>query len=72
MDIEKFLLLDIEELKVLHEQSVSRLTQALLDGADWQSVQDYRHEITELEIAIFKRTSVGDVNPAEGQNRITS
>ena len=53
----------------MYANAAARLKEALLNGAEWEAVQEYRHEVTELEIALHKRLRMDPFNPAAHQNR---
>ncbi|RYY39593.1 MAG: hypothetical protein EOO08_09820 [Chitinophagaceae bacterium] len=55
MDHTNFLRLDLEALKVMYVDAATRLKEALLNGAEWKALQELRHDVTELEIALYKK-----------------
>ena len=59
--------LDTEALRNLYQQKQRELTESLLSGALWQDVRDQRKQVTELSIALYRRTQGG--NPAEHRTR---
>ncbi|RYY85064.1 MAG: hypothetical protein EOO15_17940 [Chitinophagaceae bacterium] len=72
MDHNKLVQLELDTLKDMYANAASNLKEALLNGAEWDAVQEYRHDVTELEIALFKKLRSGQLNPAENQNRAST
>ncbi|TCJ19376.1 hypothetical protein EPD60_02890 [Flaviaesturariibacter flavus] len=72
MDHKKLIQLELETLKDMYANAATILKQALLDGADWDALQEYRHDVTELEIALYKKLRMAGGNPAENQNRAST
>ena len=71
MDQETLINLDLDTLKDMYANAASKLKTALLDGSPWDSVQEYRHDVTELEIALYKKVRSGSLHPAGHLNRTT-
>ncbi|GAB4092554.1 hypothetical protein [Flaviaesturariibacter terrae] len=56
----------------MYANAAVKLKDALLDGTPWESVQEYRHAVTELEIALYKKVRLPDSHPAGNQNRASA
>lgn len=68
MDPEIFSTLDLPTLRQHHAQAVARLHAALLDGASWEELREFRRDLTELEIALHRRQSA-PTDPAASAER---
>jgi hypothetical protein len=71
MEYQKLVNLELETLKDMYANAAVKLKDALLDGTPWEAVQEYRHDVTELEIALYNKVRSADLNPAEFGNRTT-
>ena len=69
MEHQKLVNLELDTLKDMYANAAVKLKDALLEGAEWQQVQEYRHDVTELEIALYNKIRSVGLNPAENQNR---
>lgn len=61
--------LDIETLKDMHSNVSAKVKSALLNRQPWDTIQEYRHHLTQIEIAIFNKIRAKDLNPAENLGR---
>ena len=61
--------LNLYDLNTMYEREAERLNTALLNGALWEELKDQRKNVTELAIAIHKKTQVINSNPAESVYR---
>jgi hypothetical protein len=50
-----FVMLDLQSLRRLHAIEVEALKQGLINGATWEEVQELRHKIIKIEVAIDKK-----------------
>ncbi|RYY58165.1 MAG: hypothetical protein EOO12_17420 [Chitinophagaceae bacterium] len=65
--------LDLDTLKDMYANAASTLKEALLNGTEWATLQEYRYDVTELEIALYKKIRMGGgLNPAENENRAST
>ncbi|MDB5251845.1 MAG: hypothetical protein JWP27_1014 [Flaviaesturariibacter sp.] len=72
MEHQKLVNLKLDTLKDMYANAAANLKTALLEGADWEELQEYRHDVTELEIALYKKIRTGQgLHPAGNQNRTT-
>jgi hypothetical protein len=71
MDHEKLEQLNLEVIKDMYVNAAARLKQALLEGAPWEAVQEYRHDVTELEIALHNKVRSTSFDPASNPDRET-
>jgi hypothetical protein len=71
MEHTKLVNLELDTLKDMYANAAIKLKEALLDGQPWEAIQEYRHDVTELEIALYKKIRVTNLNPAENRNRVT-
>ena len=55
---------DLETLHFLYTEETNKLRRALINGASWEEVKDQRKNVTELAIALHKKTN-SSVNPSE-------
>ena len=69
MEHQKLVNLELDILKDMYVNAASILKEALLEGASWETLQEYRHDVTELEIALYNKVRSANGNPAENQNR---
>jgi hypothetical protein len=69
MDHEKLVQLNLEVIKDMYANAAVRLKQALLEGAPWEAVQEYRHDVTELEIALHNKVRSASFDPAGNPDR---
>lgn len=60
--------LDADTLKTMYEQESSKLKASLLSGTSWDDLKDQRLKVTELSIALHKKTHASG-NPAESVDR---
>jgi hypothetical protein len=72
VDHTKLIQLELDTLKDMYANAAANLKEALLNGANWESLQEHRHDVTELEIALYKKIRSGSLNPAENQNRAST
>jgi hypothetical protein len=63
----RFRELDFEAVNALYESEKYKLTEALLNGASWEEVQDQRRLVTSLAIERHKKWKL--TNPAENEMR---
>ena len=63
----RFRELDFEAVNALYEGEKQRLTEALLNGASWEEVQEQRRLVTLLAIERHKKWKL--INPAENEMR---
>jgi hypothetical protein len=63
--------LDLEALKAMYTHQSSRLAAALIEGADWEELNEQRILVTQLSIAIAKKSTGVVDNPAENAIRET-
>ncbi len=64
--MEKDLLsLDVDSLKNMYLQQSALLATALINGADWDTLNDQRVLVTQLAIAIDRKSTTVADNPAE-------
>ena len=63
----RFRELDFEAVNALYESEKHKLTEALLNGASWEEVQDQRRLVTSLAIERHKKWKL--TNPAENELR---
>jgi len=61
--------LNLDDLNTMYEREEASLNTALLNGALWEEVRDQRKNVTELAIAIHKKTQIINSNPAESVYR---
>lgn len=62
--------INLGTLKTLYNKEVEALHARLLSGASWEDTQEQRRLVTELSIAMHRRTStISSANPAESQIR---
>jgi hypothetical protein len=62
--------IDEQALRDMYIRESSELTGLLLNGALWEEVQEKRHRVTQLAIALYKRTNPNHFpNPAENNIR---
>ena len=71
MEHQKLVNLELETLKDMFSNAATRLKEALLEGASWDELQEYRRDVTELEIALYNKVRSTQLNPAEFGNRTT-
>ncbi|RYZ00539.1 MAG: hypothetical protein EOO11_01190 [Chitinophagaceae bacterium] len=71
MDHTKLLALELEALRALHLETATKLKDALLDGSPWEAVQEYRHDLTGLEIALHQKIRETGKHPSGNGNRNT-
>jgi hypothetical protein len=71
MDRTKLLALELETLQELYLQAATKLKEALLDGLPWEEVQELRHDLTDLEIALHLKARETGKHPSGNGNRIT-
>jgi hypothetical protein len=71
MDHEKLEQLHLEVIKDMYANAAARLKEALLEGAPWEAVQEYRHDVTELEIALHNKVRSTTFDPASNADRET-
>ncbi|RYE01301.1 MAG: hypothetical protein EOP50_02250 [Sphingobacteriales bacterium] len=72
MDHTQLIQLELDTLKDMYASAASQLKEALLNGTAWEAIQEHRHNVTELEIALYKKIRSSDLNPAENRNRVIS
>jgi hypothetical protein len=63
----ELLQLDLKTLKVMYAKAASQLKRALIDGTPWDDVQEIRHDVTDLEAALYQKVRMP--NPAENNTR---
>jgi hypothetical protein len=71
MDHTKLEQLHLEVIKDMYANAAAALKQALLDGAPWEALQEYRHDVTELEIALHNKLRSSSFDPAGSPDRET-
>ncbi|TCZ67710.1 hypothetical protein [Flaviaesturariibacter aridisoli] len=73
VDHTKLVHLDLDTLKDMYASAASKLKEALLNGTEWNTLQEYRYDVTELEIALHKKIRMGGgLGPAENENRASA
>jgi hypothetical protein len=72
MDHTKLIQLELETLKDMYANAASNLKQALLHGAEWETLQEFRHDVTELEIALYNKLRQRNLDATENQNRASA
>jgi hypothetical protein len=72
VDHTKLIQLELDTLKDMYANAASKLKEALLDGTPWNAVQEYRHDVTELEIALYNKVRQPNTHPAGNQNRTST
>ena len=70
MEHEKLIPLPLDALKDMYANAAAKLKSALLEGAPWESVQEFRHDVTELEIALYKKVRTTSPDPASSPEQI--
>jgi len=74
MEHQKLMNLELETLKDMYTNAAVKLKECLINGASWEELKEYRHDVTELEIALYNKIRSTDgtsSNPAEFKNRTT-
>lgn len=61
--------MDADGLRLMFEQESSKLKAALIKGVPWDDLKDQRQKVTELSIALHKKTHGASSNPAESTDR---
>ncbi len=60
---------DLDSLKKMFVSESRELTEALLQGADWEEVEDKRRLVTQLSLVIDRKSEGINFNPAENSIR---
>ncbi len=61
--------LDLEALKIMYVQQSGRLATLLLEGVDWEELNEQRAIVTELSIIIERKSQEAIDHPAENALR---
>jgi hypothetical protein len=60
---------DLDSLKQMYASESKKLVEALLQGADWEEVEDKRKLVTQLSVVIDRKKEGINFNPAENSIR---
>lgn len=60
--------LDVDDLRILYEKEAAALKASLIKGTIWDDLKEQRQKVTELSIALHKKTH-SSKNPAESADR---
>ncbi|MCW3074246.1 MAG: hypothetical protein JWP69_1315 [Flaviaesturariibacter sp.] len=71
MEHQRLIQLELDTLKNMYSNAAADLKKALLEGASWHEMKELRQDVTELEIALYKKIRSEDRHPAEYKNRDT-
>ena len=63
--------LDVADLTALYEKEFQDLKMALLNGSEWDSVQDQRKKVTKIALTLHQKLyrNTGNIDPASFGSR---